>query len=53
MGTVRHWNRFSGEMIDVPSLETFKVRFGQVCSEQPDPLEDGPAHCRGVGLGDL
>jgi len=22
-------------------------------SEQPDPAEDGPAHCRGVGLGDL
>lgn len=53
MWTVRHWNRLPGEIIDAPSLETFKVRFGQVCSEQPDLLEDGPAHFRGVGLGDL
>lgn len=35
------------ELVLVPSLEIFKA--GE-SSEQPDLAEDGPAHCREVGL---
>jgi len=29
---VKHWNRFSKEMMDAPSLETFKVRLYKALS---------------------
>jgi len=43
---VKHWPRLPGEVVDAPSLETFKARG----SEEPDPVEDVPSHGRGVGL---
>jgi len=45
---VKHWNRLPRELVDVPSLETFKVGWG---SEQPDLVKDVPAHCRGGWTG--
>jgi len=30
MLVVRHWNRLRGEVVDAPSLETFKVRLERV-----------------------
>jgi len=39
-------------MVYAPSLSTFKVRLDGG-SEQPDLVEDVPAHCRGVGIDDL
>jgi len=38
-------------VVDAPSLETFKVRLDGD-SEQPNPVGDVPAHCRGFGLDD-
>ena len=29
---VRHWNRFTREVVDAPSLETYKVRLEGVLS---------------------
>ncbi|KFW11385.1 hypothetical protein N326_11671, partial [Eurypyga helias] len=29
---VRHWNRLSGEVVDVPSLEEFKARLDEALS---------------------
>jgi len=60
---VRHWHRLLREVVEAPSLETFKelacddmvhseCQVGQG-SEQPDLVEDVPAYCRGVGLDDL
>jgi len=48
---VKHWNRLPREVVDALSLEMFRVTLQQ--TEQPDPVEDGPAHCWGVGLDDL
>jgi len=48
---VKHWHRLPREMVDAPSLKTFKVRM----DGQPDTdiLEDAPAHRTGFGLDDL
>jgi len=46
MRVVKHWSRLPREVVDAPSLETFKVRSDG--SEQPDLVEDVPAYCRGV-----
>ena len=40
---VRHWHRLPREVVDAPSLETFRVR-------HPDLAVGVPVHCRGVGL---
>jgi len=29
---VKHWSRLSGEMVDAPSLETFKARLDRALS---------------------
>jgi len=49
---VRHWNRLLRRVVDVPSLETVKVRLDQV-HEQPDVAVHFPVCCRGVGPDDL
>jgi len=48
---LKHWNSFPREVIDVLSLEILS-QIGCV-SEQPDLVEDIPAHCRWIGLDDL
>ena len=32
MRVVNHWHRLPGEMVDAPSLETFKVRLDRALS---------------------
>ena len=45
---VRHWHRLPREVLDAPSVATFKVR---LCP--PDVAVGDPVPCRGVGLDDL
>lgn len=47
MRVVKHWHRLLREVVNNPSLETFKVRG----SEQPDVVED--IHALGIALKDL
>ena len=42
---VKHWNRLPTEVLDSPSLETFKVQSG-LGSEQPDGAADMMIHGR-------
>ena len=42
---VTHWNRLPKEVVDAPSLETFKAGRG---SGQPGLVVGDPAHSRGV-----
>ncbi|KFV41223.1 hypothetical protein N341_09521, partial [Tyto alba] len=32
MKVVKHWNRLPGEVVDAPSLQTFKVRLDRALS---------------------
>ena len=45
VGVVKHWNRLCREVVDAPSLETFKTRLDRFLT---DLVEDVPAHCREV-----
>jgi len=49
---VKHWNRLPRDVVNAPSLETFRGQVGRG-SEQPGLAEDVPAYCRGLGLDDL
>ena len=46
MRMVRHWNRLPREVMDVPSLETFRSGWTRVCA--PDETVGIPVHCRGL-----
>lgn len=54
MTVVKHWHKLPKEAVDVSCPETFLARLDATGSEQPvedsDPIEDVPAHCRGIGL---
>ena len=47
---VKHWKRSPRDGCPIPGNIPGQVGRG---SEQPDLVEDVPAHGRGVGLGDL
>jgi len=47
MRVAKHWHSLRGEV--VPGNILGHVGQGY---EQPDPVEDVPAHCRGLGLDD-
>ena len=36
MSVVRHWNRLSRDVVDAPSMETFKARLDQVLGNLPE-----------------
>jgi len=44
---VRHWHRLLRELVDAPSLQTFKVRLDGALSTHV------LVHCRGIGLYDF
>jgi len=44
---VRHWNRFAQRGGQCPITENIPGQVGQG-SEQPDLVEDVPAHCGGL-----
>jgi len=46
---VKHWSRLPSEVVDAPSLETFKARL----DEEAGLVEDVPGHCSVVGLDGL
>jgi len=47
ISVVKPWHRLPREVVDAPSIPgNIQGRFGRG-SEQPDPAEDVPAHCRG------
>jgi len=51
MRVLKHWSRLlSGGRCPKPGNIQGQVGRG---SEQPDLVEDVPAHCRGIGLDDL
>ncbi|PKU43805.1 hypothetical protein llap_5871 [Limosa lapponica baueri] len=50
---MKYWHWLPKEVEGALSLETFKVTLWAWGSEQPDLVEDVPAHCRGVGPDDL
>jgi len=47
---VKHWHRLPREVVDAPSLETFKARVDRAL-RKPDPAEDVPAHGEGGWTG--
>jgi len=49
---VKHWHRLPREVVEAPSLETFKVRLDRSLSNLVC-LKNVPAHCEGAGLDDL
>ena len=52
MSVVRHWNILPREVVDAPSLETFKMRLDGALSNTI-LVEDIPAYCRAAGLYEL
>lgn len=50
MRMVRHWGRFPGEAVGLPSLESVQGQIG--CGfEQPGLLGGVPVHSRGIVTG--
>lgn len=52
MKVAKHWNRLSGEVVDVPIPGNIQCQVGRA-SEHPHLVEDVPAYCRELELDDL
>jgi len=52
MRVVKHWHRLPRDVVDAPFPGNIQGQVGWGF-EQPDLVEDVPAHCRVVGLDDL
>lgn len=50
---MKFYDRLYREVIDIQSLEIFKVKLDGTLNKPPAFIEDVPGHCRGVGLDDL
>jgi len=53
MKVVRHWNMLRRVSCECPLPGSVQARLDRAQPEQPDPVEDTPAHCSWVGLDDL
>lgn len=50
---VKHWHRWLSREVEVLHLWKHSTSGWKSSSEQPDQVDDVPAHCKGIGQDDL